>query len=104
MTESLAEVEQEKVSLTRKEHEKLLEQKETCEPFAKLVESEEWKKVKETLRDDIILNLHFSKDSEFYHLCWGIKMTIERIEARAKAVEDINKKLSVAIITEEVGE
>lgn len=98
MTEtSLLELEQENEGLTKEELEKqkteLLKRKEECEPFKELINHPAWEKVKETLKDDIVLNLHFSKDSEFYHLCWGIKMTIERIEARGNAVADIEKKL-----------
>lgn len=95
--ESLIEFEQENEGLTDEEREKqkeeLLKRLEECKPFKDIISHPSWDKVKETLKDDIVLNLHFSKDSEFYHLCWGIKMTIERMEARGKAVADIESKL-----------
>jgi len=98
MTQSLADVEQENEGLTREELEKIkkerLERLEECKPFKELINSPSWEKVKSTLEKDIVRNLHFSKDSEYYHLCWGIKMTIERIEARAKAVDELIQELS----------
>lgn len=98
MEASLTDVEQENEGLTREELEKIKQERlkrlGDCKPFKELVESPAWEKVKATLEKDIITNLHFSKDSEYYHLCWGIKMTIERIEARAKAVDELIKELS----------
>lgn len=93
MEEQSLVVEQENEGLSNEERENLLKEEAKNKAFAELCKTKEWEKVKDVLKEDIYTNLHFSKDGEFYHACWGIKMCIDRIEARANAYPDIVKKL-----------
>lgn len=93
MTNSYFEA-QENVELTQEELEK--QKKQDLEDYAKakhfkaLIETPEWKECEKVLRNDIYMNLHYQE--QHLHMCWGIKMTIDRIKAWADYAVEILKR------------
>ena len=83
-------------TLTPEEREKQrkqdLENYEKAKHFKALVETEDWKEVEKVLKEDSFQNLRH--DEQFLHMCWGIKMTVDRIHAWAFHADELAKRLA----------
>lgn len=58
--------------------------------FKKLLETEEWKECEKVLKEDIYKNLHY--DKQYLHMCWGLKMAIDRMHAWAAQADILLKE------------
>lgn len=85
---------QENMELTQEELENQRKQDredyEKAKHFKALIETPEWKECEEVLKNDIYMNLHYQE--QHLHMCWGIKMTIDRIKAWASHADAILKR------------
>ena len=83
-------------TLTPEEREKQrkqdLENYEKAKHFKAMVETEDWKEVEKVLKEDAFQTLRHEEN--FLHMCWGIKMTVDRIHAWAHHADELAKRLS----------
>ena len=94
MTESYAGDVYENVELTAEELEKKRQEArkvyEKAKHFKELVGTDAWKECEEILKEDLYKNLHY--DNQFLHMCWGLKMAIDRIHAWADHADELLKE------------
>lgn len=94
MTESYAGDVFENVELTAEELEKKRQEARKvyakAKNFKELVELDVWKECENILKEDLYKNLHY--DKQFLHMCWGLKMTIDRIHAWADHADELLKE------------
>jgi len=87
---------EENVQLTvqelEKEKERLIKEKDECQPFKELTQFPQWEKILTSLKKDVYDNLHYNE--EYARLAWGIKMCIQRIEARASHFDTCVERLT----------
>ena len=75
-----------------KQKKKDLETLAKADHFKALVETSDWKEVEKVLKEDAFMNLRY--DKQWLRMCWGIKMTVDRIHAWAAHADELRKKLA----------